>query len=83
MSVHMPAYRPASNRGRKGVGSPEGTDGLKSGGMIIGRMEVRNQQGRGGWLGGGGEEGREGGTKAARNDQSGLMSEKEMQEVLK
>lgn len=32
--------------GKDALGSPAGTDGLSSGGIITGRMEVRNQQGR-------------------------------------
>lgn len=50
------------------LGSPEGTDGLNSGGMITGRMEVRNQQGR--------EESRGRGARARRNDQSLLNGKK-------
>lgn len=34
-------------RSQDALRSPAGTDGLSSGGMITGRMEVRNQQGRG------------------------------------
>lgn len=44
--------------GGAALGSPAGTDGLSSGGMITGRMEVRNQQEReGGWEGGQGRKG--------------------------
>ena len=64
--------------GQDALGSPAGTDGLNSGGMITGRMEVRNQPGREGGRGGGGGGGRGGGTKAGRNDQSGLMAGEEM-----
>lgn len=66
----MPKYKqPGCIRGLDALGSPAGTDGLNSVGMITGRMEVRNQQGRdrrkgvqgkGGWVNEGERAGRKG-----------------------
>lgn len=60
------------------LGSPAGTDGVSSRGMITGRMEVRNQQGREGGRKGGRGEGRWR-MEEGRNDHSGLVAGKEME----